>query len=79
MSNYLIIGNINGDVGNFLKTLFKYLFIMNYRIHKLEVSINENIIYSIKYVERQLILYDNTKEDISKLIEILQFDNTIRI
>lgn len=79
MSNYLIIGNINGDVGNFLKTLFKYLFIMNYRIHKLEVSINENIIYSIKYVERQLILYDNTKEDISKLIEILQFDNIIRI
>ena len=79
MSNYLIIGNINGNVINFLRTLFKYLFIMNYHIHKLEVSINKNIIYSVEYDNNQLMLYDNTEKDISKLIEMLQNNNIIRI
>lgn len=81
MLDYLIIGNINGNVEIFLTNLYKYIcYIQKKSFKNFEVKIDNDVLYSLELIGKNIICYDHTnKRDIDKLTNILTKNNVIEI
>ena len=69
MLDYLIIGNINGNVEIFLTNLYKYIYHIQKKLFKnFEVKIGNDVLYSLEWIGKDIKCYDHTNErDIDKL------------
>ncbi len=81
MLDYLIIGNINGNVEIFLTNLYKYIYHIQKKLFKnFEVKIGNDVLYSLEWIGKDIKCYDHTNErDIDKLTNILTKNNVIEI